>query len=544
MLLATVLRQFLPQATKDEGMRNFDQPGRSLALGANGMAATSSPLATLAAIDVLRAGGNAVDAAITASAILCLTEPHMTGIGGDCFALIGKPNGTVLGLNGSGRSSAKADAGWLKASGLAEIAPQSVHAVTVPGAIDGWDRLLKQEGTITLAEALKPAIKLAEKGVPTTPRVARDWPESEALLAADEGGAKHYLKNGRSPREGELMAYPALAKTLKHIAKHGRAGFYEGGVANEIVKHLAARGGLLGAQDFAATEATWVKPIATHFADHDILEIPPNGQGLTVLIALNILQHFGLRRFEPDSPERRHLEIEAVKLAWILRNRHIADPDFAEIPVSDLLSGETSQRLAGLIDENRAIDASISLPSSDTVYLSVVDKNRLSISFINSIYYDFGSGIVTPKSGITLQNRGKGFVTQVGHPNCIGPSKRPLHTLIPAMARKDGKIDMSFGVMGGDFQPMGQVNVVVNRYVYGMDPQAALDFPRLFPQGETVLTESTVPASILASLAAKGHRVMPANEPLGGGQAIVIDHARGLLIGGSDHRKDGFALGY
>jgi gamma-glutamyltranspeptidase/glutathione hydrolase len=525
-------------------MRNFDQPGRSVAVGTDGMAATSSPLATIAAIDVLRAGGNAVDAAITASAILCLTEPHMTGIGGDCFALIGKPNGTVLGLNGSGRSSAKADAHWLKASGLTEIAPHSVHAVTVPGAIDAWDRLLNQEGTMSLGEALKPAIKLAEKGVPTTPRVARDWPESEALLAADEGGAKHYLKSGRSPREGEIMTYPALAKTLKHIAKHGRAGFYEGAIADEIVKHLAARGGLLNAEDFAATEATWVKPIAARFADHDILEIPPNGQGLTVLIALNILQHFGLRRFEPESPERRHLEIEAVKLAWILRNRHIADPDFAEIPVSELLSAEKSQRLASLIDVDRATDANISLPGSDTVYLSVVDKNRLSISFINSIYWDFGSGIVTPKSGITLQNRGRGFVTNAGHPNCIGPSKRPLHTLIPAMARKDGKIDMSFGVMGGDFQPMGQINVVVNRYVYGMDPQAALDFPRLFPRGEAVLTESTVPSSVLAGLAAKGHRIMPANEPLGGGQAIVIDHASGLLIGGSDHRKDGFALGY
>ncbi len=525
-------------------MRNFDQPGRSVAVGTNGMAATSSPLATLAAIDVLRAGGNAVDAAVTASAILCLTEPHMTGIGGDCFALIGKPNGTVLGLNGSGRSSAKADAGWLKAAGLTEIAPRSVHSVTVPGAIDAWDRLLQQEGTMTLGEALKPAIKLAEQGVPTTPRVARDWPEAEAVLAADEGGAKHYLKNGRSPREGEVMAYPALAKTLKTIAKKGRAGFYEGEIAAEIVAHLAARGGLLTTQDFAATEASWVKPIAVRFAGHDILEIPPNGQGLTVLIALNILQHFGLKRFEPESPERRHLEIEAVKLAWILRNRHIADPGFAEVPVSDLLSDETAQRLAGLIDLNHSSDGAVSLPGSDTVYLTVVDKSRLSVSFINSVYWDFGSGIITPGSGIALQNRGKGFVTQLGHPNCIGPSKRPLHTIIPAMARKDGKIDMSFGVMGGDFQPMGHVNVVVNRYIYEMDPQAALDFPRLVPQGEAVLAESTVPAPVLAALAAKGHRLVPANEPLGGGQAIAIDHARGLLIGGSDHRKDGFALGY
>ena len=524
-------------------MRNFDHPGRSVAVGTNGMAATSSPLATLAAIDVLRAGGNAVDAAITASAILCLTEPHMTGIGGDCFALIGKPNGTVLGLNGSGRSSSKADADWLKASGLTEIAPQSVHAVTVPGAIDAWDQLLKEEGTMTLGEALKPAIKLAEKGVPTTPRVARDWQESEALLAADEGGAEHYLKNGRAPREGEIMAYPTLAKTLKHIAKKGRAGFYEGEIAVDIVKHLAARGGLLTQEDFAKTEATWVKPIATHFADHDIFEIPPNGQGLTVLITLNILKHFGLRRFEPESPERRHLEIEALKLAWILRNRHIADPDFADVPVSELLSGETSQRLASLIDMNRATDASVSLPSSDTVYLTVVDKNRLSISFINSVYSDFGTGIVTPKSGIALQNRGKSFTTQITHPNCIAPSKRPLHTIIPAMAKKDGKIDMSFGVMGGDFQPMGHVNVVVNRYIYGMDPQAALDFPRLFPQGGNVLVESTVSEPVMAALTTKGHRIVPAGEPLGGGQAIAIDHAQGLLIGGSDHRKDGFALG-
>jgi gamma-glutamyltranspeptidase / glutathione hydrolase len=525
-------------------MRDFDQPGRSLALGTNGMAATSSPLATLAAIDVLRAGGNAVDAAVTASAILCITEPHMTGIGGDCFALIGKPNDTVLGLNGSGRSSSRADADWLKASGLTEIAPQSVHAVTVPGAIDAWDQLQKEEGTMTLGEALKPAIKLAEKGVVTTPRVAWDWQECETILAADEGGAKHYLKNGRAPHLGEIMEYPALAKTLTHIAKHGRAGFYEGEIAADIVKHLAARGGLLTQEDFARTESTWVKPIATHFADHDIFEIPPNGQGLTVLITLNILKHFGLRRFEPESPERRHLEIEALKLAWVLRNRHIADPDFADVPVSELLSQETSQRLASLIDMNRATDANVSLPRSDTVYLSVVDRNRLCISFINSIYSEFGSGIVTPKSGIALQNRGKSFSTQITHPNCIGPAKRPLHTIIPAMARKDGKIDMSFGVMGGDFQPMGHVNVVVNRCIYGMDPQAALDFPRLFPKGGSVLVETTVPATVIAGLKAKGHHIVAANEPLGGGQAIAIDHNRGVLIGGSDHRKDGFALGY
>jgi gamma-glutamyltranspeptidase / glutathione hydrolase len=274
------------------------------------------------------------------------------------------------------------------------------------------------------------------------------------------------------------------------------------------------------------------------------VEIPPNGQGLTVLIALNILRSFGLTRFEPDSPECYHLEIEALKLAWELRNRHIADPDFAEVPVSELLSNETCARLASQIDMNRCLDVRIALPGSDTVYLTVVDNNRLSVSFINSIYFGFGSGIVTPKSGITLQNRGRGFSAKTGHPNCIAPAKRPLHTIIPAMVKKAGKIDMAFGVMGGNFQPMGHVMVAVNRYVYGMDPQGALDFPRAFPKAGMVFVESTIAASVLQGLADKGHNVASASKPLGGGQAIVIDHARGLLIGGSDHRKDGFAMGY
>ncbi len=525
-------------------MRNFEAPGRSVALGTNGMAATSSPLATVAAIDMLRNGGNAVDAAITASAVLCVTEPHMTGIGGDCFALIGKPDGTVLGLNGSGRSALAATEDWLKESGLKEITPQSVHAVTVPGAIDAWAKLLKAHGTVTLAEALAPAIALAEEGAPVTPRVARDWPESAAMLAADDGGLKHYLKGGNAPRCGDVMAYPALAKTLKHIARNGRDGFYAGEIAAEIVSQLKSRGGLLTLEDFAATNSTWVEPISTQFAGHDIVEIPPNGQGLTVLIALNILGNFGLKRFAPDSPERCHLEIEAMKLAWVLRNRHIADPDFADIPLGDLLSSATAQKLAGQIDMNRVTDVQVALPGSDTVYLSVVDRNRLCVSFINSIFDSFGVGIVTPKSGITLQNRGQGFSTKIGHPNCMAPGKRPLHTIIPAIAKKAGKVDMVFGVMGGNFQPMGHVMVAVNRYIYGMDPQAALDFPRVFPKAGMVIAERTVPAGVLQGLIDRGHRVAFATKPLGGGQAIAIDHAAGLLIGGSDHRKDGFALGF
>ncbi len=525
-------------------MRDFERPGRSTAFGTRGMAATSAPLATLAAIDVLRAGGNAVDAAVTASAVLCVVEPAMTGIGGDCFALVGTPDGKVKGLNGSGRAAMAADADWLKASGLDRIAKGSIHAVTVPGAIDAWEQLLKTYGTMTLGEALDPAIALAEAGVPVTPRVALDWLGLAGDLAADQGGRMHYLKQGRAPCEGDIMAYPALAGTLKLIAREGTDAFYAGAIAEDIISTLRPKGSLLTRDDLAVHQSTWVKPIATEFAGHQILEIPPSGQGLTALIALNILSEIGIRRFDPASPERHHLEIEAMKLSWELRNRHIADPAFAEVPVDELLSHATAAKLAGLIGMDRALDIETVMGQSDTVYLSVVDHKRLAVSFINSLYEGFGSRIVTPRTGIALQNRGACFVTDPAHPNCIGPSKRPLHTIIPAMAKKDGLVDMSFGVMAGDYQPMGHMTVAVNRYVYGMDPQEAIDWPRYFPSAGIVLAESGVPEAVKAALAAKGHRIEAAPKPLGGGQAIAIDWQRGLLIGGSDPRKDGMALGF
>ena len=525
-------------------MRNFHLPGRSTAYGANGMAATSAPMATLAALDVLRAGGNAVDAAITASAVLCVVEPAMTGIGGDCFALIGLPDGTVRGLNASGRAAMAADASWLKRAGLTTIDRRSIHAVTVPGAIDGWQALLAAHGTMSLGQCLEPAIALAEAGVPITPRVAFDWPEDAPVLAADAGGRAHYLKDGRAPEVGETMRYPALARTLRLIAEGGREAFYEGEIAADILATLAGRGSLLTAADFAATRSDWVEPIATEFAGAEILEIPPNGQGLTALIALNILGQFGLRRHDPASPERHHLEIEAMKLAWVLRNRHIADPAFAEVPVAELLSPATAAKLATLIDMGKAGDVRTTMGQSDTIYLTVVDRQRLAVSFINSVYDGFGVGIVTPRTGIALQNRGACFVTDQGHPNCIGPGKRPLHTIIPAMARRHGLVDMSFGVMGGDYQPMGHMTVAVNRYIYAMDPQEALDWPRYFPSGETVQIEDGVPRSVRRDLAARGHRLVTRHEPVGGGQAVAIDRRLAMLAGGSDPRKDGLALGF
>jgi gamma-glutamyltranspeptidase / glutathione hydrolase len=528
-------------------MRNFHTSGRSTAYASNAMAATSTSQSTLEALNVLHQDGNAVDAAVTASAVLCVSEPHMTGIGGDCFVLVGHPDGRVEGLNGSGRSSARADADWLAKSGLAEITHDNVHAVTVPGAIDAWARLLAKHGTIDLAQALEPAIRLAEQGCPVGQRVAWDWARHTDKLARDEGARRHYLPGGRTPQAGDIMRYPALANTLRIIARHGRDGFYAGEVAEDIVATLAAKGSLLTLDDLAATDATWVDPISTVHAGRELLEIPPNGSGITALIALNALKSFDMARYAPDSVERRHLEIEAIKLAWVLRNRHVADFDQAPAPIDDLLSEATARQLADMIDMDRAFDGpetAVPMPRSDTVYLTVVDKDRMAVSFINSLYDEFGAGIVTPETGIALQSRGAGFVTTPGHPNCIAPSKRPLHTIIPAMVRDNGRVCMSFGVMGGDYQPMGHTAVMLNRYVYGMDPQSSIDFPRAFPRQGVVGIEDGISDAVAEGLRQRGHVVERVEKPWGGGQAIAIDHDTGLLSGGSDPRKDGLALGY
>jgi gamma-glutamyltranspeptidase/glutathione hydrolase len=364
------------------------------------------------------------------------------------------------------------------------------------------------------------------------------------VILRDPGMSRHYLLQGRAPLAGEVMRYPALARTLRMLAAEGPEAFYRGALAADMLATLTARGSLLTQDDFAATSADWVEPVGVDFANAEIWEIPPSGQGLTVLIALNILSRLDLARLEPQSPLRRHFEIEALKRAWHLRNRHIADPDFAAVPVAELLSAAMADRLAASISPDRAAAIAVDLPPSDTVYLSVVDQNRLCCSFINSIYWGFGSGIATQNTGIILQNRGAGFSCSPGHPNVIAPAKRPLHTIIPALATVSGRPDLVFGVMGGDFQPMGHVNMVLNTYVYGLDPQEALDLPRLAPAGEAVEVESGISEAVRRDLTRRGHRLSEAAEPLGGGQMIRIDWRNGLLSAGSDPRKDGFAAGF
>jgi gamma-glutamyltranspeptidase/glutathione hydrolase len=530
-------------------MRNFHLPGRSPVIGRRAMIATSHPAASLAGIEMLRKGGNAVDAAITATAVMCVCEPAMTGIGGDCFAIIAKPGQKPIALNASGRAPKAASAEWYARKGIKAIETQTAHAVTIPGAIDGWATLLRDHGTRSFADVLAPAIELAEKGFPVQAKVAHDWANLEAKIkAGNEGARATLLKDGRAPRFGEIMYFPALAATLRVIAEKGREGFYTGAVADDMVAELKALGGLHTAEDFANQmgSATYVDPISVTYKGIELLELPPNLHGIVALVLLKMLERLG-----PLGPavsvERYHTMMEAVRLVFAMRDTFVADPDKAKVPVDFMLSDAFADELVSRIDRRarKADLGQIPRPNgTDTIYMTVADENGMVVSFINSIFSGFGSGLASKKSGVTFHNRGQGFVLDPKHPNCIAPGKRPMHTLIPAMAMQDGKPWASFGVMGANFQPMGHVYVMTNMLDYGFDPQEALDQPRVFFEGQTLWCESTVPADVLEGLKAMGHPVAIRPDPWGGGQIIKFDRANGTLIGASDPRKDGMAIGY
>ncbi len=531
--------------------RDFEKPGRSVALGIHGMAATSHPVATLTAIEVLKDGGNAIDAAIAACAVQSVAEPAMTGIGGDCFVLYAPHGGpTIHAFNGAGRAPAGTDAAALRAQGLAAIPASSPHAVTIPGAIDAWCRLNADHGRMPLARLLEPAIALAAEGFAVTPRVAFDWAMYRDVLAQRPAATAAYLPGGTPPEAGDVLRLPALARTLKAIADRGRAAFYEGPVAAEMVATLRAEGGVHTAEDFAAAGGRYVTPVRTRFRDYAVHECPPPGQGIIALLMLNILAHFP-GSGDPMDPARLHIEIEAARLAYAVRGAILADGS----PVSGrtLLSAEFAADLARRIDPDRA---ATDLPSfagpehRDTVYLTVVDRDRNAVSFINSVFQSFGGGIVAPESGVLLHNRGMSFTLDPGHPNTLAPGKQPMHTIIPGMMTEDRgageRVVMPFGVMGGHFQAMGQAHLVTKVVDYGMDLQSAMQLPRLFPipGTELVEAEATLPEASRAGLAARGHRFTPAEDPIGGSQAIWIDWDRGVLMGASEPRKDGVALGY
>jgi len=520
--------------------------GRSVVYAENGLAASAHPQATLAAVDVLRAGGNAVDAAVAACALLCVIEPHATGVGGDCFVLLSKAGAPPIGLNGSGRAPAAATPEWYREQGITEIEVTTPHAATVPGAIDAWCRLVADHGTRSMAELLAPAIRAAEEGYIVAPRVAHDWQQQTPKLERDPGTRRIFLPGGRAPRAGERHRQPELAATLRRIAEAGRDGFYTGPVAEDLVGRLRALGGLHTLDDFAATASTYVEPLATRYRGYDVYEIPPAGQGIIALVMLNALAGYDFGDARYSDADRIHLVAEVAKAAYARRDALIGDPDVVDVPVARLLSAREAERIRARIDLARAgePDPVEPVPHSDTTYLTVVDRERNAVSFINSLFSGFGTGIVGPKSGVMLQNRGSSFRLIEGHPNAIAPGKRPMHTIIPGMLGKDGRMVMPFGVMGGHFQPTGHTLLLTNRLDLGLDPQEALARPRSFHYAGELRLETTVPEAVAADLRQRGHRVQWLETPLGGGQAIWIDHEGGVLVGGSEPRKDGCALGY
>jgi len=531
-------------------MRNLELPGRSTVHSRNGMAATSHVVATSTAISILQKGGNAMDAAVAACAVQCVVEPESTGIGGDNFCLF-SPEGSdeIVAFNGSGKAPAAATVDWYLKQGISEIERQSPHSVIVPGVIDAWDQLIKKHGSMDLGELLQPAIALARDGYVITPRVGLDWESQKEVLAKDANAARRFLPNGRPPGVGDVHHQPELAQTLQKIADHGRDAFYTGEVAEDIVSYLQSLGGLHTLEDFASTRGDFVTAIKTDYRGYDVYECPPNGQGVIALLLLNIIKGFDAQGVDPLSPERLHLEIEAGRLAYQDRNFFLADPTQADVPVEWLLSEQHATDLRNQIDPERALTdlPPVGIPKhEDTVYITVVDKDRNACSFINTLFNNFGSAQLAPKSGVMLTNRGQGFVVDPNHPNCIAPNKRPMHTIIPGMLVKDGRAQMPFGVMGGHYQSYGQMQLLSRHLEFGLDLQEAMDQPRLFPEPGTgtVDVESGFSSEVVEALKKKGHVISRPDKPIGGSQAIRIDWEKGTLTGASEPRKDGSAIGY
>lgn len=525
-------------------MRDFQRPGRSAVFAQNGMCATSHPLAAQTAIDILKRGGNAMDAAIAGAVLLGICEPQMTGIGGDCFVLFNRAGETkVRALNGSGRSPVNESAARLRDHGHSCVPLHSAEAVTIPGAIDAFCHLSETEGRLGLDTLLAPAIHYSKEGVPVAPRVAFDWGNDAKTL---RGVARNfYLFDGKPPQTGAIFRAPRQAEVLSRIAKEGRSAFYGGEIAEDMVSSLRAAGGQHTLDDFSKTAATITEPISGFYGQAEMVEHPPNGQGATAILMLNILKQFNIASMDPFGTERAHIEAEAAKLAYDARNRFLADPDYTQ-KLDHMLSMETAEMLAALIDPKRAMQAPSSVSEAvhkDTIYITVVDKDRMAVSLIYSIFHGFGSGLASEKFGILLQNRGAGFNLDEGHPNVLAPGKRPMHTIIPAILKQDGEIRMPFGVMGGAYQPNGHARFVSNLEDFGMDPQSAIDAPRAFSDNGSFKVERGYSDRVRHELSELGHKVEIPETAIGGAQAIAI-HNNGVLEGTSDPRKDGCAIGY
>jgi gamma-glutamyltranspeptidase / glutathione hydrolase len=530
------------------GLRDFERPGRSEAFAMSSMAATSHPLATVTALDVLRRGGNAIDAAVAAAALLGVVEPTQTGLGGDCFVLLMRGGESrVVALNGSGWAPAGANLEHYLARGMRAISVESAHAVTVPGGVAAWAKLIADHGTMELGHLLEPAIAAAENGHPVAERVARDWARQVDKLYRNKAATELFLPDGAVPVPGTVLRQPALATTLRSIARDGARTFYEGWIARDMVATLRAEGGVHTLEDFFAYEAEYVEPICASYRGYDVWQCPPNGQGLVPLVMLRALEGLDCSGWGPDSVDYCHALVEIGRQAYADRDCFIGDPRTGDVPVAKLLSETHADALRSRVSarQRNAELMPVAVPAHrDTVFVAVVDRDRNAVAFINSIFDDFGCGIVSPTTGIIFHNRASGFVLERGHPNAIAGRKRPLHTIIPAMLTKNGKAVMPFGVTGGQFQPFGQVQILSHILDHGLGVQAAIDRPRLFASGDRVELESTMPPAVAQGLVARGHKVVLAPNPLGTAQAIWIDWERGILRGGADGRRDGIAAGW
>jgi gamma-glutamyltranspeptidase/glutathione hydrolase len=550
------------QERGDQPPRSVPRPptmaGKSAVYAPNGMAATSQPLATSAAIQVLQNGGNAIDAAVTAAAVLTVVEPMMTGIGGDMFAIVWSAKDRKLyGLNASGRAGALMTREELIRRQRTRGPARGPEAVTVPGALAGWSALLKRFGTRQLSQVLEPAIRYAEDGFPVTPVIAEDWTTGNIVQRDSGARATFLIDGGRYPKAGDWFRNPDYAKTLRDIARDGPDLFYRGALGERIVSHLRARGGFLTMDDLRKNEPTWVTPISTKFAGYRVWELPPNNQGIATLEMLRILEAYDLKSLGHNSPAYLHLLIEAKKLAYADLAKYVGDPDFLTVQASYLLSDAFIAERRGHIDPAKAMDEPQAGPertSSETIYLTVADREGNMVSFINSLYDEWGSGVVVPGTGFALHDRGLGFTLSPGLANTVAPGKRPFHTLIPGFITRptsasapDGTGDepyMSFGLMGGAMQAQGHAQFVINHLVFGMDIQQAMDAGRFrHLSRKTVVVEPAISDSVMNALRALGHDVRLGSAGQFGGSQAIARLAKGY-VGGSDSRKDGHAAGH
>jgi len=535
---------------------------RSEVIARNGMAATSQPLATMTAVEILRRGGSAVDAAIAANAVLGVAEPTGCGIGGDLFAIVwDAKSGQLHGLNGSGRSPRSLPAEEFRRRGLTKIPSFGVLPISVPGCVDGWFELHGRFGRLPMSEVLEPAIRYAREGIPVSEVIADGWRSGETVFRDQPGFAETFLVAGQAPRKGDVFRNPGLADTLERIARQGRDEFYSGSTAVRISDFVRQHGGYLSLEDLQQHKSEWVAPVSVNYRGYDVWELPPNGQGIAALQMLNVLRGFDLGRAGFGSVDHVHWFVESKKLAFEDRARLYADPQFAAVPTAELISVEYADRRRALIQAERAATSyPVGIPSSveegDTIYLTTADSDRNMVSLIQSNYRGFGSGVCPTGLGFSLQDRGEMFDLEPGRMNSYAPGKRPFHTIIPAFVTKSGQPFMSFGVMGGATQPQGHVQILMNVIDFGMNLQEAGDAPRILhsgssePTGErmttggTVALEGSFPDELADQLRQRGHVLKAVRGEFGGYQGIMYDAGRGIYLGASESRKDGMAAGY